>query len=126
MHRTSLIAVLMGFLLSNACLADETAFCKPACDEERRVCKAKGRELAEDDNTPFLSMGEKNVLARAAARGQVPSEAARAGERVATQSRRLRHAEACDDTYARCTRACASPAAAAPESPAIFNRRKAG
>jgi hypothetical protein len=48
----------------------------------------------------------------------VPTVSSRALENAGTQSRRMSHASQCDDTYLRCTRACAAPAASAVVNPA--------
>jgi hypothetical protein len=126
MRRASLVVAVLGFLLSNVCLADEPVFCKPACDNERRECKARVQELAGEDGKGLLHMEEGNRLARATAKLQGPSEAARAGQYSGVQTRRMQRTAACEDSYARCTRTCVSPVAGSPDSPVLINRRKAG
>lgn len=124
MRRGSWIVVVLGLLFAKKGLAQEAAFCKPACSEEQRVCKQNGRGLAADHGDGVQLMPQRNELARTAEKTQGASHAQLAGERAGEQSRRMRHDEACEASYARCTRACAVPAAPAPDSPVLTNRRK--
>lgn len=122
MQRFALVGVVFGFLLSNASLAAEPSMCKSLCDGERRSCKAEVNDLAKEefDGPIMIESRERNEIARTAARTQQPSPANIANERRNVDSRRMRYAAACEDTYARCTRSCTIEAT--PESPVIVKR----
>ncbi|WP_075791919.1 hypothetical protein [Massilia putida] len=111
------LAVLAATLGAGAGHAAEPGLCKSMCDADKRECRAHGRESAAEDGAPLLEMPEKNPLARGA-QMQVPAVSSRALENAGTQSRRMRHASQCDDTYLHCTRACAAPAASSGANPA--------
>jgi hypothetical protein len=115
----ALLAMLATTMAAGACHAagPESGLCKSMCDADKRECRAHGRELAAEDGAPLLDMPEKNPLARGA-QMQVPTTSSQALENSGTQSRRMRHASQCDDTYLRCTRACAAPAASSVVKPA--------
>jgi hypothetical protein len=114
-----MLVMLTATLAAGACHAaePEPGLCKSMCDADKRECRAHGRALAADNNAPLLDMPEKNPLARGA-QMQVPTTSSQALENSGTQSRRMRHASQCDDTYLRCTRACAAPAASSEVKPA--------
>jgi hypothetical protein len=111
------LAMLAATMGAGAGHAAESGLCKSMCDADKRECRAHGRELAAEDGGPLLEMPEKNPMARGA-QVQVPPASSRALENTGTQSRRMRHAGQCDDTYLRCTRACADPAASSVVKPA--------
>ena len=109
MKRWALLSIMAGAMWAGVCQAAEPSLCKSMCDADKRECRAHVRELAGEDGGGLLEMPEKNPLARAA-QVQVPTEASRAIDNAGTQSRRMGQAGACDETYLRCTRACAAPA----------------
>jgi len=102
--------IMLGMMWTGASLAAEPGLCKSMCDADKRECRAHAHTLAAGHADGFLEMPERNPMARDA-QTQVTTQASRALENAGTQSRRMDYAGACDDTYLRCTRACAAPAA---------------
>ncbi|KQV51950.1 hypothetical protein [Massilia sp. Root335] len=121
MKRLALLSIMATAMWAGACQAAEPSLCKSLCDADKSECRANAHELAADDGSPPLEMPEKNPLARAA-QLQVPTESSRAIDNAGTQARRIGHAGACDETYLRCTRACAAPAASSVVKPASGRR----
>lgn len=121
MKRLALLSIMAGAMWAGACQAAEPGLCKSMCDADQRECRAHGRELAAANGSPLLDMPEKNPLARGA-QLQVPTESSRAIDNAGTQARRMGHAGACDETYLRCTRACAAPSASSVVKPASAQR----
>ena len=111
MKQLILLSTMMGVFWAGTGQAAEPSVCKSMCDSERRECRAHVRDLAGDDGAPLLAMPEKNLMARTA-QEPVPTAASRAIGKAGTQSRSMARAGACDETYLRCTRACADPAGA--------------
>lgn len=121
MKRLALLSIMAGAMWASACHAAEPSLCKSMCDANKRECRAHAHELAAEDGAPLLEMAEKNPMARAA-QLQVPTESSRAIDNAGTQARRMGHAGACDETYLRCTRACAAPSASSVVKPASGHR----
>lgn len=121
----ALLSLIVGVMAAGACRAAEPTLCKSMCDAGKRECRAHGRELAGERGAALLEMPEKNPLARTA-QVQVPTESSRAIDDAGTQARRMGQAGACDDTWLRCTRACAAPAASSVVQPASGHRAGAG
>jgi hypothetical protein len=122
MQRASWIVALAGLLLSGASMAVEPGICKSMCDTERSSCKAKAEERAseERDGPIVIEPRQRNELARTAEKTQGEMHAVTANNAAGVQGRRVRLRSACEDTYARCTRGCASEAA--PVSPVFVKR----
>lgn len=111
MKHMTLLVMLAAALWSGVGRAEEPSLCKSMCDADKRECRAHAHELASDDGALPLTTAEKNPMAEVR-QADVPTTSARALENAGTQSRRMRFASQCDDTYLRCTRACAAPAEA--------------
>jgi hypothetical protein len=108
MKRLTLLLIMMGPLWAGVAHAADAGLCKSMCAAEKRECRAQVRELAAEDGKPLLEMAERNPMARAA-QEQVPAPAGLAIDNAGTQTRRIDKAGKCDDSYLRCTRACAAP-----------------
>jgi hypothetical protein len=106
LKRLAVLMSLMGLVVTNAALADEPSLCKSMCASEKRECRASARDSAKDELSPLAEMPEKNPLARTA-QGQVRRTESLALEDAGVTHRRIARAGACDDSYLRCTRACA-------------------
>lgn len=108
MKRLTLLAIMTGVFWAGTSHAADADLCKSMCGAEKRECRATAMEQAREDGDSPLAFPEKNPMARAA-QEQVPTAAARAIGNAGTQTRRIGKAGKCDDTYLRCTRACAAP-----------------
>lgn len=109
-RQLTLWVILAATMWSGVSRAEEPSLCKSMCDADKHECRAHVRWLADEHGAPILEMSEKNPMAQAA-QMDVPTPSTRALENAGTQSRRISHASQCDDTYLRCTRACAAQAA---------------
>lgn len=116
------IAALLGCLLSGAGLAAEPGICKSVCDTERSTCKANVRDLALEkyDGPIVVEAQRRNELARTAELTQGGARVQRVEDQAGVQTRETRLRSACEDKYARCTRACT--AEAVPDSPVFVKR----
>ena len=126
MQRGSWIVALAALCLSGAASAAEPGICKSVCDTERRSCKANVDDLAAEkyEGPIVVEPRERNGLARTAQQTQGGPDVRLVENQGGVQDRRMRYRAACEDKYARCTRACSAPAN--PDSPVIVKRGKSG
>ena len=123
MKRLSIVAALLGLMLSSTAFADEPAFCKAECDSARAQCKASTGKASGDDAVKLLSTQETNAFARTA-QSPVAGTGERSLERSGQQNRRAQQMSICDDKFQRCSRACVAPADSG--SPLVRKRSSVG
>lgn len=109
MKLTLLISVLMGTLLSSACMAAEPTVCKSMCAEEKRECRAGALHKTQLDDSPLIEnapTGHRDARALGQYQG-TPQENKTA---VATEfrKRKMEREQACDSKALACSRACTS------------------
>ncbi|MGB9110578.1 MAG: hypothetical protein WCC39_17965 [Telluria sp.] len=106
MIRAICFAALYAAAVFAAQATDAPGFCKSMCGSERQACKATAHKMTGNDDLLERSTVEKNPYANTASHTQGQSEQARAADNASFQRRKSEREGACEDTYARCTRAC--------------------
>lgn len=112
---TSLPALLtaVSLVLPGLAFADDASVCNSLCTSTRKECRARVPLAVDLDRTLKVGNTETNPHARVAGQAQPVAADARVRDRSEYESRRTERNGMCDDSYNRCVRSCASPAAAA-------------
>jgi hypothetical protein len=116
MRASILLLALLGTAIPAIGLAQDASMCTSLCTSARQECKASVPAKVDLDRSLDTGGDTKNPHALAASRGAVPSADARLRNRSENESRRIERNGMCDDTYLRCSRGCANPAASAKPS----------
>ena len=123
MTRFALSMTLLCLALPGAVRAADASMCSSMCTQQKQECKAKVPRRVEIDRIALIPPEEKNPLARSATRAPVVDPDERSRERADIAKHTAERAGMCDDSYLRCTRACASPGRATGESEVIIRRK---
>ena len=125
MRRLILLLASLNLAVPGIALAEDASLCSSLCTSARKECRTKVPLAVDLDNTLKIDNGTKNPMARAVAQGVPASPDTRVRERSEYESRRAERNGMCDDTYARCTRGCANPAAGATPSEVLTRQGQA-
>lgn len=108
--------VLLGLVIAGATAAQtvarpgqDPAFCRSMCASEQNACRADARVQPQEERLAANDPADRNPFARTA-QGQVPRTDMRALDAVGDENRKQQRLGACDATYQRCTRGCATAA----------------
>lgn len=105
MNRLTLLILVAGMTVANACVAQDAPFCQSMCTSEQRACRAAAQLLPREQSLMPSETSNRNPLARTA-EGAVPGQGTRALAAAGDTNRRLDRVDACNATHARCTRSC--------------------